>query len=46
MKVRRWPLLQNLLLTLVIAPFFISFLLRTLAWKQLLSDDVAGVTSR
>ena len=38
-KVRRFPLLQNLLLTLVIAPFFISFLLRTLAWKQLLSDD-------
>ena len=38
-KVRRFPLLQNLLMTLVIAPFFISFLLRTLAWKQLLSDD-------
>jgi spermidine/putrescine transport system permease protein len=38
-KVRRWPLLQNLMVTLVIAPFFISFLLRTLAWKQLLSDD-------
>ena len=35
-KVRRFPLLQNLLMTLVIAPFFISFLLRTLAWKQLL----------
>ena len=38
-KVRKFPLLQNLLMTLVIAPFFISFLLRTLAWKQLLSDD-------
>lgn len=38
-KVRRFPLAQNLLMTLVIAPFFISFLLRTLAWKQLLSDD-------
>jgi spermidine/putrescine transport system permease protein len=38
-KVRRWPLLQNLMVTLVIAPFFISFLLRTLAWKQMLSDD-------
>lgn len=38
-KVRKYPLLQNLLMTLVIAPFFISFLLRTLAWKQLLSDD-------
>jgi spermidine/putrescine transport system permease protein len=38
-KARRWPLLQSLLLTLVIAPFFISFLLRTLAWKQILSDE-------
>ena len=36
-KVRRWPLLQRLTLVLVIAPFFISFLLRTVAWKQLLS---------
>jgi len=38
-KLRRFPLLQALALTLVIAPFFISFLLRTLAWKQLLSDE-------
>ena len=38
-KARRFPLLQNLLLTLVIAPFFISFLLRTLAWKQILADE-------
>jgi spermidine/putrescine transport system permease protein len=36
---RRFPLMQALALTLVIAPFFISFLLRTLAWKQLLSDE-------
>ena len=36
---RKWPLIQALALTLVIAPFFISFLLRTLAWKQLMSDD-------
>ncbi|AND16840.1 ABC transporter permease [Rathayibacter tritici] len=36
---RPWPLVQNLLLTLVIAPFFISFLLRTLAWKQILADE-------
>lgn len=36
---RRFPLLQALTLTLVIAPFFISFLLRTLAWKQLMADD-------
>lgn len=32
-------MLRNLLLVLVIAPFFISFLLRTLAWKQILSDE-------
>ena len=44
-KVRRYPLVQNLLMTLVIAPFFISFLLRTLAWKQLLSDDSWFTTS-
>ncbi|HEY0259242.1 MAG TPA: ABC transporter permease [Lacisediminihabitans sp.] len=43
-KARRWPLLQNLMLVLVIAPFFISFLLRTLAWKSLLSDESAIVT--
>jgi spermidine/putrescine transport system permease protein len=38
-KARPWPLLQALMLTLVIAPFFISFLLRTLAWKSLMSDE-------
>lgn len=43
-KARRWPLLQNLMLVLVIAPFFISFLLRTLAWKALLSDESAVIT--
>ena len=43
-KARPWPLLQAVMLTLVIAPFFISFLLRTLAWKQLLSDDSAIAT--
>ena len=32
----RW---KNLLLVLVIAPFFISFLVRTLAWQSILSDD-------
>jgi spermidine/putrescine transport system permease protein len=42
---RRWPLIQNLLLVLVIAPFFISFLLRTLAWKAMLSDESFVVTS-
>lgn len=44
-KARRWPMLQNLMLVLVIAPFFISFLLRTLAWKSLLSDESFVVTS-
>ncbi|MCU1406977.1 MAG: transporter permease [Glaciihabitans sp.] len=44
-KARAWPLLQALMLTLVIAPFFISFLLRTLAWKQLMSDDSAVVVA-
>ena len=42
-KARRWPALQAVLLTLVIAPFFVSFLLRTLAWKALMSDDSALV---
>jgi spermidine/putrescine transport system permease protein len=36
---RRFPLLQALALVLVIAPFFISFLLRTIAWKQIFSDE-------
>ncbi|MGX5697024.1 ABC transporter permease [Agromyces soli] len=44
-KARRWPLLQSLMLVLVIAPFFISFLLRTLAWKQILSDESFIITS-
>ncbi|GAA1521323.1 spermidine/putrescine transport system permease protein [Agromyces terreus] len=44
-KARRWPLLQSLMLVLVIAPFFISFLLRTLAWKQILSDESFVITS-
>lgn len=44
-KARRWPLLQSFMLILVIAPFFISFLLRTLAWKTILADEgpVVGV---
>ena len=44
---RPYPLLQGLALVLVIAPFFISFLLRTLAWKQIFSDEgpLAGVLS-
>ena len=43
-KARRWPLIQNLMLVLVIAPFFISFLLRTLAWKSILSDESVFIT--
>jgi spermidine/putrescine transport system permease protein len=43
-KLRTSPLIQRLMLTLVIAPFFISFLLRTIAWKQLLSDDSGFVS--
>ena len=35
-KSGRW---RNLLLVLVIAPFFVSFLLRTVAWKQILADN-------
>ncbi len=30
---------KNLMLVLVIAPFFTSFLLRTLSWKLILADD-------
>lgn len=31
--------LKNLLLVLVVAPFFVSFLLRTVAWKQILGEE-------
>ena len=44
-KARRYPLLQALMLTLVIAPFFISFLLRTFAWKQIFSNESWIVTT-
>ena len=36
---------RNLLLVLVVAPFFCSFVLRTLAWRQILSDDGFVVSS-
>jgi spermidine/putrescine transport system permease protein len=36
---RPFPLWQSLVLILVIAPFFISFLLRTLAWKSVFADE-------
>lgn len=44
---RPYPLLQALGLVLVIAPFFISFLLRTLAWKQIFATEgpLAGLLS-
>jgi spermidine/putrescine transport system permease protein len=35
-KSGRW---KNLMLVLVIAPFFTSFLVRTLAWKSILADN-------
>jgi len=41
-KAGRW---KNLMLVLVIAPFFTSFLVRTLAWKSILADNgfIVGV---
>ncbi|CAG7611610.1 ABC transporter permease [Leucobacter soli] len=41
-RARSRPMLQGILLILVIAPFFISFLLRTLAWKQILPTEFIG----
>lgn len=41
-RVRSKPMLQGILLILVIAPFFISFLLRTLAWKSILPSEWIG----
>lgn len=38
-RARGRPLLQGMLLVLVIAPFFTSFILRTIAWKQILADE-------
>ena len=42
---RPWPFIQALALVLVIAPFFISFLLRTLAWKQFFGDNAFIATT-
>lgn len=39
---RPLPMLQGLALILVVAPFFISFLLRTLAWKQVIPSEMIG----
>jgi len=41
-RLRARPMLQGIALILVIAPFFISFLLRTLAWKQILPSEWIG----
>lgn len=41
-RVRSRPMLQGILLILVVAPFFISFLLRTLAWKSILPSGFIG----
>lgn len=41
-RVRAYPMWQGILLILVAAPFFISFLLRTLAWKSLLPTEWLG----
>lgn len=38
-RLREKPLLQGILLVLLIAPFFSSFILRTQAWKQILADE-------
>ncbi|MEG2713902.1 MULTISPECIES: ABC transporter permease [Actinomycetes] len=38
-RLREKTLLQGILLVLLIAPFFSSFILRTQAWKQILADE-------
>jgi len=38
-RLREHTLLQGILLVLLIAPFFSSFILRTQAWKQILADE-------
>lgn len=44
-RARGRPLLQGILLVLLIAPFFTSFILRTIAWKQILADDAFVVSA-
>jgi spermidine/putrescine transport system permease protein len=43
-RARHRKLLQQMLLVMVIAPFFVSFILRTLAWRQILADESIVVT--
>ena len=38
-RARGRPALQGLLVVLVVAPFLTSFILRTVAWKQILADQ-------
>jgi len=38
-RARHRKLLQQVLLVMVIAPFFVSFILRTIAWRQILADE-------
>ncbi|MBD7996792.1 ABC transporter permease [Arthrobacter sp. Sa2CUA1] len=38
-RLRHRKLLKGILLVLIIAPFFTSFILRTQAWKQILADE-------
>ncbi|MBF4993168.1 ABC transporter permease [Arthrobacter gandavensis] len=38
-RLRDRKLLKGILLVLIIAPFFTSFILRTQAWKQILADE-------
>lgn len=42
-RARGRPGLQGFLVVLVVAPFFTSFILRTIAWKQILADSGAVV---
>ena len=44
-RARGKTFLQGLLLVLLIAPFFTSFILRTVAWKQILADDAFVVAA-
>jgi len=44
-RARGHPGVQGLLVVLVVAPFFTSFVLRTVAWKQILADEGAVVAA-
>jgi len=44
-RARARPLVQQLLLVAVVAPFFTSFVLRTIAWRQVLADESVVVSA-